>query len=143
MGQHIDQFREKLRIKRTTVDGNIAALKANIGSNARSAEIVGALLLAPVFGLAGCANGQFSNADTYTYTQNNLRNVTSENAKQQGLSAASQVCAQNQRTLLPLENGRRSTDAYSVTFRCLTPGEAERPEMAQNRESQNPPQPAQ
>ena len=122
MGQRMNQFR----------------------SNARNAELVGALLLAPgVFGLAGCANGQFSNADTYTYTQNNLRNVTSENAKQQGLSAASQVCAQNQRTLLPLENGRRSADAYSVTFRCLTPGEAEQPEMAQNRESENPPQPAQ
>lgn len=141
MGQRIDQFRENLRITLATVDGNIGALKANIGSNARNAELVAALLLAPV--LAGCANGQFSNTDTYTYTQNNLRNVTSENAKQRGLSAASQVCAQNQRTLLPLENGRRSADAYSVTFRCLTPGEAERPEMAQNRESENPAQPAQ
>lgn len=143
MDQRIDQFRENLRITLAAVDGNIGALRANIGSNARNAEVAAALLLAPVFGLAGCANGQFSNTDTYTYTQNNLRNVTSENAKQRGLSAASQVCAQNQRTLLPLENGRRSADAYAVTFRCLTPGEAERPEMAQNRESENRAEPAQ
>jgi len=40
MGQRIDQFCENLRIKLTTVDDNVGALKANIDSNARNAEQV-------------------------------------------------------------------------------------------------------
>ena len=38
MGQRIDQFCENLRIKLTTVDNNMAVLKSNMDSNARTAE---------------------------------------------------------------------------------------------------------
>ena len=107
-------------------------------------KVVAALLLAPgVFGLAGCAMDKLPSSGTYTYTENNVRMLPSKDAKNRALVAAGQVCAQDQRTLLPLESERSSTDTYSLTFRCLTPDPAsERPVVAQNPGAENPSQPS-
>lgn len=100
-------------------------------------KFVAALLLAPVvLGLAGCAvDSKLPSSDTYTYTEN-ARMLASKDAKQQALAKASDVCAE--KTLLPLESGRSSSDTYQVTFRCLTPSASERPVMAQNPDSLQP-----
>lgn len=104
-------------------------------------KVLAALLLAPgVLSLAGCATGKLPNAETYTYTENNARMLTNAAANKIGLSVASQVCAKSQKRVLPLESERLSPDAYTVSFRCLTPRDPslERPGMAQNPVVGNP-----